>query len=104
MDPAKLDRIREAPRPQTKKQVRSFLGLVGYYRRFIPNFAKMAVPLTDLTRKGQPNLVRWGKAQERSFTDLSAGTGSNPEAPEYEQIVTANCIRHWGGSSAPTAT
>lgn len=70
MDPEKLDRIRDAPRPHTKKQVRSFLGLAGYYRRFIPNFADRAVPLTDLTKKGQPNTVRWGEAQDRAFAQL----------------------------------
>ena len=61
MDPEKLGKIQEAPRPQTKRRVRAFLGLVGYYRRFIPNSAERAVPLTDLTKKGQPNLVRWGE-------------------------------------------
>lgn len=44
----------------TKKQVRAFLGLAGYYRCFIPNFSSTAVPLSDLTRKGQPEKVRWG--------------------------------------------
>ncbi len=67
MDPGKLDQIGEAPRPKTKQQVRSFLGLAGYYRKFIPNFAEIAVPITDLTKKGQPNVVRWGDAQERAF-------------------------------------
>lgn len=70
MDPGKLGRIHEAPRPQTKRQVRAFLGLIGYYRRFVPSFAERAVPLTDLTKKGQPNLVRWEDAQERAFTQL----------------------------------
>ena len=54
MDRGKLDKIRDAPQPTTKKEVRSFLGLAGYYRKFIPNFAEIAVPLTDLTKKGKP--------------------------------------------------
>lgn len=45
-------KIRKAPRPSPKKQVRSFMGLVGYYRDFIPNFAAVAALLSDLTRKG----------------------------------------------------
>ena len=55
-------KIRDAPRPTTKKQIRSFMGLARYYRDFIPNFAALAAPLTDLTRKGQPNKVGWGEA------------------------------------------
>ena len=60
-------KIRNAPRPTIKKQVRSFLGLAGYYRDFIPNFAAVAVPLSDLTRKGQPSKVEWDHAQEKAY-------------------------------------
>ena len=42
-------KIRGAPRPTTKKQIRSFMGLAGYYRDFIANFAALAAPLSDLT-------------------------------------------------------
>ena len=48
----KVEAIRKFERPDTKKQVKSFLGLVVFYRRFIPNFSAIASPLTDLTRKG----------------------------------------------------
>ena len=47
----KMAKIREAKRPMTKKEVRSFLGLVGFYRRFVPHFAEIALPLTNLTKK-----------------------------------------------------
>jgi len=46
----KVRAVQEYPTPTTKKDVRVFLGLVGYYRRFIPQFASIAAPLTDLTR------------------------------------------------------
>ena len=64
-----LEKIRTR-RPTTKKEVRSFLGLANYYRAHIPTFAAVAAPLTDLTRKGQPNKIRWGQAQEKAFSSL----------------------------------
>lgn len=44
--------IASCPRPKTKKEVRLFLGLVGDYHRFVPGFADLTSPLTDLTQKG----------------------------------------------------
>ncbi|GFR73653.1 zinc finger protein [Elysia marginata] len=54
-----VEKVRNAPRPKTKKEVRAFLGLVGYYKEFMPNFAAISAPLSDLVRKGQPNRVNW---------------------------------------------
>ena len=51
-DPKKLEAIRKIPYPRNVKEVRSFLGLASYYRRFIENFSKIAEPLNKLTRKG----------------------------------------------------
>ena len=62
-----MKKMRDAPRSTTKKEIRSFLGLALYYQDFIPNFAAIAAPLFDLTRKGQPNRVVWGEPQERSY-------------------------------------
>jgi len=62
-----LDMILQAPKPNDKKQLRSFWGLIGYYRKFIPNFAAISVPLIDLTKKDQPNQLKWGEAQDRAF-------------------------------------
>ena len=63
-------KIRNAPRPTTKKQVRSFLGLAAYYRDFIPNFAAVAAPLSDLTRKGQPSIKSGvGSRPRKSLSD-----------------------------------
>ncbi|KAK3102478.1 hypothetical protein FSP39_011646 [Pinctada imbricata] len=68
----KLEAIRNAPRPETKKQIRSFLGLIGFYRKFVPNFAAVAVPLTDLTRKGVPNKFEWKLEHESAFQKLKS--------------------------------
>ena len=56
--------INTLPRPTTKKEIRLFWRLVNYYRAHIPTFAAVAAPLTDLTRKGQPNKIRQELAQE----------------------------------------
>ncbi|XP_033730000.1 uncharacterized protein LOC117319277 [Pecten maximus] len=83
----KVQAIASAPRPETKKQVRSFLGLAGFYRRFIPNFAAIAVPLTDLTRKGAPNKVEWLESHERAYATLKKLLTARPvlKLPNLEQ-------------------
>lgn len=68
----KVEAIQQAAQPQTKRQLRSFLGLANYYRKFVPNFAAIAVPLTDLTRKGKSNTLEWGEAQENAFRCLKS--------------------------------
>ena len=65
-----LEKIRQAKRPTTKKEVRSFLGLANYYRDHIPSFAVIAAPLSDLTKKGLPERVQWQDAQEKAFVTL----------------------------------
>ena len=63
--------IREATRPQTKRQMKSFLGLAGFYRRFIPRFSSIASPLTDLTKKDRPNSIKdWQDKHKKAFQTL----------------------------------
>lgn len=50
-DPNKIEAIQKFPMPQTTKEIKSFLGLLGYYRKFIPNFAKLTKPLTACLKK-----------------------------------------------------
>jgi hypothetical protein len=66
----KVDAMRNCTPPTTKKKVRSFLGLAGWYRRFIPNFSERASPLSDLTRAAAPNRVVWTEQCESAFQDL----------------------------------
>ncbi|KAL0543549.1 hypothetical protein IC582_018647 [Cucumis melo] len=68
VDPAKIEAVTGWTRPSTVSEVRSFLGLAGYYRRFEENFSRIATPLTQLTRKGVPFV--WRKACEDSFQNL----------------------------------
>jgi len=73
-----VEKILNAARPQNKKELRSFLALVGYYHKFIPIFAAIAVALTDLTRKGTPNILVWEHPQERAFQALKGFVASRP--------------------------
>ncbi|KAL0539729.1 hypothetical protein IC582_023945 [Cucumis melo] len=68
VDPAKIEAVTGWTRPSTVSEVRSFLGLAGYYRRFVENFSRITTPLTQLTRKGAPFV--WSKACEDSFQNL----------------------------------
>ncbi|GFO02300.1 Zinc finger protein [Plakobranchus ocellatus] len=73
-----VEKVRHAPRPKTKREVRAFLRLVGYYKEFVPNFAAVSAPLSDLVRKGQPNIVNWGDSQERAYNSLKVAMTSKP--------------------------
>ena len=57
----KVEAVEQFAVPATKRQVRAFLGLTGYYRRFIPDYASVATPLTDLAKKVAPNNVVWNE-------------------------------------------
>ena len=83
-----VDKILETSVPSTKKQVRSFLGLIGFYRKYIPNFAAIACPLTDLTRKGAPNEVEWSEAQQKAFETLKSAVANPPilKLPDFNQV------------------
>jgi len=69
-DPQKLDAVKNYPQPDSKKDVRAFLGLAGYYRRFVPHFATIAEPLTELTRAKYPPKVKWSAKCEEAFCKL----------------------------------
>ena len=64
---------------QTKRQMKSFLGLAGFYQRFIPSFSSIASPLTDLTRKDRPNSIKdWQDKHEIAVQTLKTRLTSSP--------------------------
>lgn len=75
---SKVQQIVNAPYPTTKKELRSFLGLSGYYRRYIPHYSTIAAPLTDLVKKRQPNQLVWEDEHERAFKQLTRGLSTQP--------------------------
>ena len=76
VDPKKIEAITDWPRPTTIIEIRSFLGLAGYYRRFIHDFSKISVSLTKLTRKGVKYV--WSDQCEQSFKKLKERLISAP--------------------------
>ncbi|KAJ0497126.1 putative nucleotidyltransferase, Ribonuclease H [Helianthus annuus] len=85
VDPAKIDSVKNWPTPKTPTEVRQFLGLAGYYHRFIKRFSKIAQPLTTLTQKGIA--YKWNEAQS-AFQKLkdnlcSAHILSLPEGNDF---------------------
>ncbi len=75
-NPSHVAAVAEYPTPQSVKDVQQFVGLASYYRRFIPNFAKVACPLHALTRKGEQ--IQWTPECQESFTTLKEKLTSAP--------------------------
>ena len=76
IDLSKVEAINSWSRPTNPSEVRSFLGLAGYYRRFVEGFSKTASPLTQLTRKGIT--FKWTETYEQSFQELKKRLTSAP--------------------------
>jgi hypothetical protein len=68
VDPSKVRDILDWELPKSVHQVRSFLGLAGYYRRFILNFSKISKPVTELLKKGTKYV--WSKECDEAFQTL----------------------------------
>jgi hypothetical protein len=66
-DPTKLRAVSDWPTPKNVKALRGFLGLTGYYRKFIPDYGKFCHPLTQLTRKDG---FSWSNVAEAAFHKL----------------------------------
>ncbi|CAM4545400.1 unnamed protein product [Caretta caretta] len=99
---AKVDAIQKWPVPKSKEQVQSFLGLAGYYRRFVPHYSQIAAPLTDLTKKKQPNAVQWTEKCQKAFNQLKATLMSDPvlRAPDFDKpfLVTTDASERGVGA------
>ncbi|GFN81031.1 polyprotein [Plakobranchus ocellatus] len=74
----KVERILKLSTPKTKKQVKSLLGLLGYYRKFIDNFASICNPLTELLRKGSPEKIEWTQECEDTLNKIKHLFSTSP--------------------------
>lgn len=76
VDPKKVKAVRDWPEPDNLGKLRSFLGLVGYYRKFVPGLAQTSAPLTELIKKNVP--WTWGDRQRAAFNALKQALTTAP--------------------------
>lgn len=84
---SKIEAMESSPLPQTRKQLRSFLGMAGFYRRFIPQFSNRAALLTDLTGSRSPNYIQWTEAAVAAFHDIQQSLSKQPVlySPNFDE-------------------
>ncbi len=92
--------VAACPSPKTKKEVRQFLGLAGYYRRFVPNFSDLTSPLTDLTKKEAPDPVQWTELCQQALTKVKAALCGGPllHSPNFDLpflLQTGGWVPSW---------
>jgi hypothetical protein len=87
----KVQNVREWPAPKNVHDVRSFLGLAGFYRRFVKDYSKIALPLTELTKT--TTTFEWGPTQIAAFEALKRALCSTPILliPDPSKPYTLNC-------------
>ena len=91
VDPEKVEAVMSWGRPKSVFGIHSFLGLAGYYRRFIKNFSLLAAPMTRFTRKGVK--FEWDDLCKKAFQELKRRLTSTPIliVPEQGQRYTMYC-------------
>jgi hypothetical protein len=87
VDPTKIQVIRDWPAPTTLTELRSFLGLANFYRRFVLGFSHIAWALNQVTKGGGKENFVWGKSQQQAFDDLKNCLCSAPvlSLPDLQQ-------------------
>ena len=68
---SKTEAVKNFSRQKSKQDIRAWLGLTGYYKRFIPRYAQRTVNLTDALAGGKPDKIEWTHAMENEFQDLN---------------------------------
>nr|GFB12210.1 putative reverse transcriptase domain-containing protein [Tanacetum cinerariifolium] len=91
VDPAKIESVKDWASPMTPTEIRQFLSLAGYYRRFIEGFSKIAKSMTKLTQKAIK--FDWGKKEENAFQLIKQKLCSAPilALPEGSKDFVVYC-------------
>jgi hypothetical protein len=92
-DERKIAAVRDFPMPSNTKELKAFLGIAGYYRKFFPRFSPIAKPLNKLT--GKNVIYVWGEEQERAFQTLKDILCSEPllQYPDFEKDSLSHAMR-----------
>ena len=85
----KVKRVMNAEVPRNKTQMRSILGLVGYYRKFLNNIASLTAPLSDLTKNGKPDTVQWSDDLQKRVEEIKSQLCNAPvlKVPDFDKDV-----------------
>eukprot|EP00253_Pinus_taeda_P002642 PITA_02642 len=99
VDPEKIKTIMDWPTPKDVADIRSFMGLAGYYRRFVEGFSRVAFPFTSLQKKGK--VFKWTAECQRSFEQLKHLLTTAPVLcvadPEKEYVVCTDASKEGVG-------
>ena len=111
-DPHKIHAVEKTPAPTSLPELRSFLGMLNYFQRFVPHFADRSLPLTDLT-KGDAEWT-WMETHQRAFEDLKSALTSSPVLRVFDRnlpvvlqtdasnrAVGAVLLQNWGKGLQP---
>ena len=96
-EPEKVAAIKNYPKPKDLHDVRSFLGLASYYRKFIPGYSNIASPLHELTkgfpRKGKRITIQWSKLEDEAFNRLKDALTEDVTLmyPDFNKPFRLNC-------------
>ena len=102
-DPQRLEGIANMTRPHTRSELRKLLGVFSYYREYVPNFASIAKPLTDLTKKQTPSILPWNEEHQVAFECLRSRLCS-PHVLRIPQFGKPFCLHTDASGVAVGAT
>ncbi|CAI7865634.1 unnamed protein product [Closterium sp. NIES-54] len=92
VDPRKIETVKKWKVPENMKELQQFLGFTNYYNRFVPQYAKIAVPLTDLLKKDTP--FKWDTPHQQAMEKLQTALTTTPVLilpdPEKDYVVEAD--------------